>query len=467
MPIRWRLTLGYSLFLAMALVALGVAVYALLSHSLEGELDQSLAARTAEVQRSFRITGESQPPQIGAEGLDVGFRRLSLPEPYVQLLDAQGAVLGTSSNLQGQRLPVDPVVILEALEGKASSATLPTAEGQRVRVLTTPVIHGDRVIGVVQVGHSLYTLDSSLQQLAYLLALGVLGTWALFSLGGWLLAGRALNPLFQITDAADRVGATGDFSQRISYSGPRDELGTLANTFDHMVERIQRAFEAQRQFVADASHELGTPLTVIRGNLDLLKRDLPEEDRMECRRSMESEAARMDRIIGDLLTLAQMEGQAQPQRRPVRLDLLVQETCRGAEVIGGARQVRMAQSEAAQVMGDGHQLSQALFNLVDNAIKYTPETGSITLSVHRNGHWVEASVSDTGIGIPQEEVSRIFDRFYRVDKARSRAKGGTGLGLAIVKAVAEAHGGRVTVESTPGKGSTFTLWLPVAVVSSQ
>ena len=135
--------------------------------------------------------------------------------------------------------------------------------------------------------------------------------------------------------------------------------------------------------------------------------------------------------------------------------------------MGGARQVRMAQSEAAQVMGDGHQLSQALFNLVENAMKYTPETGSITLSVHRNGHWAEASVSDTGIGIPQEEVSRIFDRFYRVDKARSRAKGGTGLGLAIVKAVAEAHGGRVTVESTPGKGSTFTLWLPVAVVSSQ
>lgn len=462
LPIRWRLSLGYSLFLALALVALGMAVHVLLSHNLQQELDQALALRTAEVQRALRVTGEGLTPQIGSEGLDLAPRRLSLPDPYVQVLDAQGTVVLASSNLRGQRLPVDPTVILEALEGRPSFTNLPTADGQRLRVRTTPIIHGEGVIGLVQVGESLYAVDSSLQRLGYLLALGVLGTWALFSLGGWLLAGRALRPLNQIRQAADSIGATGDFSQRIAYAGPRDELGDLATTFNQMIERIQRAFEAQRQFVADASHELGSPLTVIRGNLDLLKRKLPEQDRLECLGAVEGEAARMDRIIADLLTLAQMDGQPQAQRRPVSLDLLLQEVYRQARLLAGKRRMSLDRAEAATVAGDTHQLSQALFNLVDNAIKYTPEKGSIALSLHRNGRWAQVRVADTGIGIPREELPHIFDRFYRVDRARSRAKGGTGLGLSIVKAIAEAHGGRVTVESTPGEGSVFTLWLPIS-----
>lgn len=461
MPIRRRLTLGYSVVLALALSALGVAVYFLLSHNLEGELDNALALRTAEVQRALRITGESLSPQIGTEDLDLGPRRLSLPDPYVQVLDSQGSVVLSSSNLQGQRLPVDPAVILEALGGKPATTILPTVEGQRVRVRTTPVIHGEKVVGVVQVGQSLYSLDSSLQQLGYFLALGIFGTWALFSLGGWLMAGRALEPITQISQAAESIGATGDFSRRIAYSGPKDELGDLAAAFNQMIVRIQRAFDAQRQFVADASHELGSPLTVIRGNLDLLKRNLPEPDRLECRTSMEGEAARMDRIIGDLLTLAQMEG-SQVEHRTVSLDSLVREVFRGALLLAGDRRLSLDQAEPAVVMGDPHQLSQALFNLVDNAIKYTPENGAITLSVKRDVQWALAGVADTGIGIPRDELSRIFDRFYRVDKARSRARGGTGLGLAIVKAIAEAHAGRVTVESIPGEGSTFTLQLPIS-----
>lgn len=462
LPIRWRLTLGYSFFLALALVGLGVAVYVLLSHNLEGEIDRSLALKTAEVQRAIRITGETLPPQIGVEELDTGPRRLSLPEPFVQLLDAQGAVVVTSPNLKGQHVPLDPAVIIEALEGKPGSTTLAIAEGQRVRLLTTPVIHGERVVGVVQVGQSLYTLDSSLKQVAYLLALGVFITWVLFSLGGWLVAGRALHPVSQISQAAERIGATGDFGQRISYYGPKDELGDLATTFNRMIERIQRAFEAQRQFVADASHELGSPLTVIRGNLDLLKRGLPADDQMECQRSMEGEAARMDRIIGDLLTLAQMNGYPRSELGKVRLDQLVQQVHREAQFLAGKRRISLEQYQPAMVLGDSHQLTQAIFNLVDNAVKYTPESGSITLSVLKSGQWALVRVADTGIGIPPEELPRIFDRFYRVDKARSRSKGGTGLGLPIVKAIAEYHGGRVTVESAPASGSVFTLWLPVA-----
>ncbi len=462
MPIRWRLTLGYSLFLALALSALGVAVYVLLSHNLEGEVDTALAMKTADVQRALRVTGDNLSPQIHAEDLEPVSRSLSLPNTYVQVMDAHGTIILTSPNLQGQPLPVDPAVILEVLQGQPSASILPEVDGQRVRVHTTPIIHSDKVLGVIQVGQSLYSMDSSLQRLGYFLGSGVLVTWVLFSLGGWLMAGRALQPLTQIANAAERIGATGDFSQRITYVGPRDELGNLATTFNQMIQRIQNAFDAQRQFVADASHELGTPLTVIRGNLDLLKRDLPERDQLESRQSMDREAARMDRIIGELLTLAQMEGQEQDHRKPVDLEVLVRETIQQARVISGKRRITLGAITPATVTGDAHQLSQAIFNLLDNAIKYTPEKGSVALSVQKNGKWVQVDVADTGIGIPPDELPRIFDRFYRVDKARSRARGGTGLGLAIVKAIAETHGGRVTVESTPGKGSVFSLRLPVS-----
>ncbi|MDP2727385.1 MAG: HAMP domain-containing sensor histidine kinase, partial [Dehalococcoidia bacterium] len=411
---------------------------------------------------ALRITGESLSPQLQAGDLEPVSRRLAVSSPYVQVLDTQGSVILTSPNLQGQPLPVDPGVVLGALQGQPSASILPAVESQRVRVHTTPIIHGDKVVGVIQVGQSLYSMDSSLQRLVYFLALGVLGTWALFSLGGWLMAGRALRPLTQISNAAERIGATGDFGQRIAYAGPRDELGNLTATFNQMIQRIQKAFDAQRQFVADASHELGTPLTVIRGNLDLLKRDLPQQDLLESRRSMEGEAARMDRIIGDLLTLAQMEGQEQDHYQPINIEALVRDAFHEAQLLGGKRRIALGAMERAMVTGDAHQLGEAIFNLVDNAIKYTSEKGSIALSVRRSGQWVQVGVADTGIGIPEDELPRIFDRFYRVDKAHSRAKGGTGLGLAIVKAIAEAYGGRVTVESTPDKGSVFTLWLPVS-----
>ncbi|GEM_PF-4571556 len=359
--IRWRLTLGYSVFLALALLGLGLAAYILLSHSLEGELDQALVLRAAETQGSLRITGDSLTPQIAPEGLEQNQGNLSLPEPYVQVLDAQGPVVLTTSNLRGQQLPVDPIAVIDAPDARPTTIILPTATGQRVRVLNIPIIHGERVIGVVQVGQSLYSTDSSLRGLSYILALGVLGTWILFSVGGWLLAGRALRPLSEISQAAENIGETGDFGQRIAYNGPRDELGALASTFSQMIARIQKTFDAQRQFVGDASHELGSPLTVIRGNLDLLKRNLSEQDKLECQGALEREASRMDRIIGDRFTLAQMDSQPQGRLQPVNLDRVMREVHRQAQPLAGKRRLSIEKLDPAVVIGDLHQLNQALF----------------------------------------------------------------------------------------------------------
>ena len=226
-----------------------------------------------------------------------------------------------------------------------------------------------------------------------------------------------------------------------------------------MIDHLDRAFQSQRHFVADASHELRSPLTVLQGNLDLLKRNLGEEDREESLRAIEAETQRMGRIVRDLLFLAEAESGPIERRKVVSLGEILLEGLERGRQLSGNRNIILGRHEELSVRGDYHGLMQLLANLIDNAIRYTPEGGTITLSLYRDGDWACLEVDDTGTGIAPEHLPHIFDRFYQVDKGRSRAKGGSGLGLAIVKAIAEQHRGKVTVTSEPGKGSTFTVWL--------
>ena len=276
---------------------------------------------------------------------------------------------------------------------------------------------------------------------------------------GAFLVQRALAPVEQITRTASSIGESSDLSRRVGYAGPVDEIGRLAMTFDQMIERLHRFFQSQKNFVADASHELRTPLTVIRGNVDLLERNMSEEDRRESLRAIKAESNRMSKIVSDLLLLAEIEsGQIEPAER-IALKGLVLDEAKRAQPLAGNHKIITGRLEDISITGDAYRLKQLLSNLVNNAIKYTPEGGTITLSLFREGEWACLEVSDTGIGIPPEHLPHMFDRFYRVDKARSRAGGGTGLGLAIVKGIAEQHGGKVSVVSELGKGSTFTALL--------
>jgi signal transduction histidine kinase len=226
-----------------------------------------------------------------------------------------------------------------------------------------------------------------------------------------------------------------------------------------MIEQLDRLLQSQRTFVADASHELRGPLTVIRGNLDLLKRNLSEEDRSESIRVLEAEMTRMTRIVNDLLVLAEVESGPLEQQQTVSLKDILLDSQDRALLLAGNRKITIERQEDLWVKGDGHKLDQMANNLVSNAVKYTPDGGTITLSLFQDGDWARLEVADTGIGIAPEHLPHIFDRFYRVDKAHSRAGGGTGLGLAIVKGIAQQHGGTVTVNSELGKGSTFTVRL--------
>jgi signal transduction histidine kinase len=229
-----------------------------------------------------------------------------------------------------------------------------------------------------------------------------------------------------------------------------------------MLARLEELFKAQQRLVADVSHELRTPLTTIQGNVDLLRRGAADDPstRTSTLRAIADETTRMRRLVNDLLLLAQADSGLKLYQRPVEMDTLLLEVYRQAQVMAQGITVRLGAEDQALVLGDADRLRQLLLNLVDNALKHTPAgSGEVTLTLRRAGGWVRVSVEDNGAGISAEDLPHIFQRFYRADPSRSRP-GGSGLGLAIARWIAEAHGGRIEVESQVGKGSTFTLWLP-------
>jgi two-component system, OmpR family, sensor kinase len=464
LPVRWRLTLWPSLLLGFALVISGMLTYNVLAHQLQGEVDDRLQQLAHQVHRDLNI-----PQQEGFDLRSISPNRLTssasefaAPGLYVQILDGQGAVVATSPNLRGEELPVSASTVRDGLRGQVFVETVTTGAGDPVRVRTVPMIHGESVLGLVQVGQSLHLLTETLGWLGLLLAAGVVSVWSLTTLSGWIVVGRALHPIGAITETAAFIAATGDFGNRIAYSGPADEVGRLAGTFNRMIDRLEATFQSQRRFIADSSHELGTPLAVIRGNADLLGRPLPPGAAEEAVEAIQAEAGRMERIVSDLLKMAELDTAEDDRSEMVRLDILASEVFAHMQAIASGRRLSIDAPARAVVTGNPDRLRELVLNLLDNSIKYTPEGGRVALSVRTERSWAVLTVSDTGIGIPISEQDRIFDRFYRVDRARSRAGGGTGLGLAITRSIAQAHGGKIAVRSEPGVGSAFIVHLPLA-----
>jgi signal transduction histidine kinase len=298
-------------------------------------------------------------------------------------------------------------------------------------------------------------------------SLKALGVMFVASLGvGWVIAGRVLAPIERITSVARDIQAT-DLSRRIELGGPEDELRRLADTFDAMLARLDAAFGAQRQFLADASHELRNPLAIIRTNLDVALAD-PDADPEELRQSLvviQRASDRMSHLVDDLLALAR--GQALEVRsETVDLGAAVADASDELFLSAKRRDITLDRTivPGVVVSGDYDALKRAVSNLLENAVRYAPPGSRVRLAVgsERSRAWV--SVSDEGPGLAPEDQRRVFDRFWRADKGRSRAEGGTGLGLAIVRQIANSHGGEVQLQSRVGVGSTFTIWLPVAAV---
>jgi signal transduction histidine kinase len=266
-----------------------------------------------------------------------------------------------------------------------------------------------------------------------------------------------------MTQTAQTIALSHDLSARIDAPAHLDELGHLAQTFNEMLEGIDAAYQTQKRFVSDASHELRAPLTALQGNLELLKRKpiIPEAEREEILTEIECEANRMTRLVADLLVLARADAGVALKRCPVDLDATLLEAFREARYLAQGQSLTLDPFVPAIVEGDEDRLKQLLLGLLDNALKYTPVPGQVTVGLIPKGSEVEVIVSDTGVGISTKDLPHVFERFYRADPARGRDPGGTGLGLSIAHWIVEQHKGEIRIESELNKGTTVRVRLPL------
>jgi signal transduction histidine kinase len=458
-PLRIRLTLWYTFVLTGILTLFGLAVYMTLVSRLTSQIDINLRTAAETIANTIQLDPvRTYMPPVG---------KLGLPGLYAQVWRPNGTLHSATDNLS--------VYTSEPLDAQALASGNPAIRNvyigeAHLRVMTVPVkTMNGTLVAYVQTATGLQSVDTVKQILVLvLLAGGCVAVMASATVGS-LAAGRALHPLNTITQTALQITRADDLSRRIPLppGGPRDEVGRLAQAFNESLERLEKLFNAQRRFLADVSHELRTPLTAIRGNVDLLRRmggaDPTSLD------AIQSEAERMSRLVGDILLLAQAEtGNLPLVRVQVELDTLLLEIFREAQVLSAGVNIHIGEIDQALVLGDQDRLKQLLLNLVSNALKFTPEGGRVTLGLARVNDWARLTVADTGSGIPPAELPRIFERFYRVDKARSRAQGGAGLGLAIAQRIAQMHGGRIEAASDgiAGHGATFSVWLPLAPSTS-
>jgi signal transduction histidine kinase len=292
----------------------------------------------------------------------------------------------------------------------------------------------------------------------------VVGLALASGVGGYVLSGMMLRPVRDITRVASEISAS-NLGQRINHQGPEDELWALSETFDSMIDRLETSFEKQRQFVQDASHELRTPLAAIRTNIEVMEMDpdVTVEEYRDLVETVKTQTARLTRLSEDLLLLTS-DDKDSLEKEPVKLIDVGREVVKQLLPLAAARSVSLSVEGDSTLEAETNAdlLYRCVFNLVDNAIKYSGQDTSVVVrSARRDGNTV-MEVSDTGAGIPDDEAVRIFDRFYRVDRGRSRREGGSGLGLAIVQDLVRALGGSVSVRSSLGKGSTFTITLPLS-----
>jgi heavy metal sensor kinase len=457
--IRVRLTLWYVALLAVILLAFSGLLYLTLSRGLREELDVTL---TTEAERQVgSMDFEDGAPHLGdgPDNLRIG--------TVTALYDAAGKRLLAYD--PRQPLPLLPDALSQAAQGKQTFVTAPIGDGTEWRILTTPVRDNGSQIGVLQVGRPVAEVDATMRELGLLLGLAVPLTLLAASAGGLFLAGRALNPIDRITRAAAAIGAD-DLAQRLNFGGSLDEVGRLALTFDRMLDRLDRSFRRQRQFTADASHELRTPLTMLASQIDVaLERERTPADYEELLRSLREDAARMTQLVSELLTLARADaGQQLLTREDLDLGDLASSVVQSMQPLAAQRGVELTEQlqPNAFVSGDQTRLTQLLINLVDNALRYTPSGGRVSVVVTEQDGWVNLRVADTGVGIAAEHVPHLFERFYRADPARARSDGGAGLGLAIAQWITHAHGGQISVDSELGRGTTFSVRLPLAQVGA-
>ena len=482
LSIRWRLTLTFTAVLATMLVVFSLVIYWFFGNEYMREISRSSQLRAGQVQEIVYRRLEGVPLQqrvmrrydfMGTAIVDSGILEESF-DPFrspgigVRLFDYRGLPVFASNDeiTSGGRMKFNKEVMLAAALGHEHVERLNTPDNESYYVFSRPVWHEGRLAAVIQILTTLDPYDSTMAQLSRLLALGTLFAVGMSLLTGAALAQTAIAPIDAISRTAEHINREQDLGRRINLSGPRDELGRLGITINEMLDRIECMFERQRRLLADVSHELRTPLTTIRGEVELMERTGQMDP--EAIVAVREESQRMSRMIDDLLLLARAEAGALPDmlREPIELNELVLDVFQQTQMLArDSHAVILEHDDSAVIIGERDRLKQLILNLVSNSLKHTPKGTTITLALHADQDEARIIVADDGPGIPADNLANLFDRFYRVDKARSRqagSGGGAGLGLSIVQQIAAAHDGRVTIESEPGQGTRATLILPLA-----
>lgn len=453
LSIRWRLTGLITTAFVLTIAAIFLTLRPVISELLYSDLRTDLEESLGRLKGSIGVAGATEPESLGPVAG-------TFPYPAV-IRDANGNVLAGNELADARAMSLsESEVVAVTVEGESLDRD-ESLRGQPYRVRSERLRIADTIL-IVQVGRSTQSIDHVLTALNRVLLIGG-AVAAVFVLAvSYLLASGALRPVEKITHLAAQIEAS-DLTQRISAANEPSETQRLADTFDAMLARLESAFAQQRNFVMDVSHELRTPLTALRGNLDvlLMSKNLSREDRVVLER-MSQEVGRLIRLTSNLLYLAHAEAGRDIVRRPIELDALCLEVVHQASALRDDVAVRLDHESQLTVYGDPDLLKQLLLNLLDNAIKYSPPAGNVNVSLYEREEVAEIVVADEGPGIPEEQISKIFERFYRSSDQHTRTVGGAGIGLAISRWIAHVHGGDIRVESRAGDGSRFIVTLPLS-----
>ena len=465
MTIRKRLALWFSGLIVIIIVILSLSVITVSRVSILSNVDQDLqrTARRLATSISMAPVGDFSTPDMQ---MLVGYNEIfGAPGLSLQIWNTMGdepTLLRSSSNIAAYEQALDA----EALAAEAPHYSNGELRDVPQRILTLPFFDtGDaQQMGVVQVSTSLQAINNANENVLLITLIGASISIIVSLALALYLSRQALKPLESISEAASNVAVAEDLSMRLTWDGPQDEIGRLTEVFNHMMARLQNVFSVQQRFLADVSHELRTPLTSILGNLELMQRYGVDTDSLD---AVHREAGRMSRMVNDLLLLIRADyGELEVDFYPLDLDTVALEVYEQAHILAKHRKlkIKLGRLEPARVDGNVDRIRQLSLNLIGNAIKFTSDGGEVSIAVYPQNDKAILEVSDTGIGISDEDLKRIFDRFYQADHSRAQRHetDGAGLGLSIARWIVDIHKGKIDVTSRIGQGTTFRIAIPLA-----
>ncbi len=481
--IRFQIVLWQMFILSMALLTFGLILYHNFGHKLSRDTDDLLRSRAKGIVDSIDTYWETERLEANQDASkehftkqgNINFMKIaqrwvgekntdpSLINLIVRIFDAQGFLIASSRNMPAGSLNSRILGNIQSNRNHIEDATIEinASKPALFRSLTVPVMENGKLAYIVQVASPLGALHAARKNLSLLLLILLPSTVLLTGITGSFLAKLTLKPVNQMIDTIHQITAE-NLKLRISIPNTKDEIESLAKTFNDMIERLDESFSSQRQFMQDISHELKTPLSILKGELEVaLNRIRSAEEYTNVLHSSLEEINRLTRIVENLLMLARFDAKTIiMETGAMDLSVLIKDSLEDIHVLADQKHIKLQfePTDATIIQADKGQIKRLILNLLDNAIKYTPPKGCISINVSQQKGMAEITIADTGIGIPQESLPHIFNRFYRVDQSRSDS--GFGLGLSIAQSIAQAHHGQIHVKANSPQGTVFVVSLP-------